>query len=171
MRAPLKAAAILDAQFAKHPDHPGVAHYLIHAYDFPPIAQKGLPAALLLRRYRARRVACAAHALAYLHTRRAVEGIDRYQRAFGGCGEGGEQSWARRCTPWTTWSMRICNWRATPMRSPWSRIARGSSTPAVRSRSMRVLQYRRATRWNASNGAKPPRCPIQPQANFPIPRQ
>ena len=41
----LKAAAILDAQFAKHPDHPGVAHYLIHAYDFPPIAQKGLPAA------------------------------------------------------------------------------------------------------------------------------
>lgn len=42
----LKAAAILDAQFGKHPDHPGVAHYLIHAYDFPPIAQKGLPAAL-----------------------------------------------------------------------------------------------------------------------------
>jgi tetratricopeptide (TPR) repeat protein len=42
----LKAAAILDAQFAKHPDHPGVAHYLIHSYDFPPIAQKGLPAAL-----------------------------------------------------------------------------------------------------------------------------
>ena len=42
----LKAAAILDAQFSKHPDHPGVAHYLIHAYDFPPIAQKGLPAAL-----------------------------------------------------------------------------------------------------------------------------
>ena len=41
----LKAAAILDAQFVKHPDHPGVAHYLIHAYDFPPIAQKGLPAA------------------------------------------------------------------------------------------------------------------------------
>ena len=41
----LKAAAILDTQFAKHPDHPGVAHYLIHAYDFPPIAQKGLPAA------------------------------------------------------------------------------------------------------------------------------
>ena len=42
----LQAAAILDGQFVKHPDHPGVAHYLIHAYDFPPIAQKGLPAAL-----------------------------------------------------------------------------------------------------------------------------
>jgi hypothetical protein len=42
----LKAASILEAQFAKHRDHPGVAHYLIHAYDFPPLAQKGLPAAL-----------------------------------------------------------------------------------------------------------------------------
>jgi len=44
----LKAAAILEKQFAKHPDHPGVAHYLIHCYDAPPIAAQGLPAA---RRY------------------------------------------------------------------------------------------------------------------------
>jgi hypothetical protein len=44
----LKAAAILEEQFKKHPDHPGVAHYLIHSYDAPPIAQKGLVAA---RRY------------------------------------------------------------------------------------------------------------------------
>jgi tetratricopeptide (TPR) repeat protein len=44
----LKAAEILEKQFAKHPDHPGVAHYLIHSYDGAPIAQKGLPAA---RRY------------------------------------------------------------------------------------------------------------------------
>jgi tetratricopeptide (TPR) repeat protein len=42
----MKAASILEPQFAKHPDHPGVAHYLIHTYDFPPLAQKGLPAAL-----------------------------------------------------------------------------------------------------------------------------
>ena len=46
----LKAAGILEEQFAKHPDHPGVAHYLIHSYDAAPIAQKGLPAA---RRYAA----------------------------------------------------------------------------------------------------------------------
>ena len=46
MRPAVKAAAILEAQFARHPDHPGVAHYLIHSYDYPPIAQKGLPAAL-----------------------------------------------------------------------------------------------------------------------------
>ena len=41
----LKAAQILEPQFKKHPDHPGVAHYLIHSYDYPPIAEKGLSAA------------------------------------------------------------------------------------------------------------------------------
>src|SRR5258708_6580774 len=44
--ATLKAAAILQTQFAKHPDHPGVAHYLIHSYDYPAIADKGLEAAM-----------------------------------------------------------------------------------------------------------------------------
>jgi tetratricopeptide (TPR) repeat protein len=44
----LKAAEILEQQFVRHPAHPGVAHYLIHCYDAPPIAQKGLAAA---RRY------------------------------------------------------------------------------------------------------------------------
>jgi hypothetical protein len=44
----LKAAAILEKQLVKYPDHPGVAHYLIHSYDAPPIAAKGLDAA---RRY------------------------------------------------------------------------------------------------------------------------
>ena len=41
----LKAAGILEKVFAEQPNHPGVAHYLIHSYDFPPIAAKGLPAA------------------------------------------------------------------------------------------------------------------------------
>ena len=44
----LKAAAILEAVFREQPDHPGAAHYLIHSYDYPPIAEKGLDAA---RRY------------------------------------------------------------------------------------------------------------------------
>jgi tetratricopeptide (TPR) repeat protein len=44
----LKAAAVLEDKFAKYPGHPGVAHYLIHSYDAPPIAGKGLVAA---RRY------------------------------------------------------------------------------------------------------------------------
>jgi hypothetical protein len=41
----LKAAGLLEEVFAKQPEHPGVAHYLIHSYDFPPIANKGLNAA------------------------------------------------------------------------------------------------------------------------------
>ena len=41
----LKAAAILEDIFKRQPQHPGVAHYLIHSYDYPPIAEKGLDAA------------------------------------------------------------------------------------------------------------------------------
>lgn len=42
---PLKAARLLDPLFKSYPNHPGVAHYLIHSYDYPPIADKGLDAA------------------------------------------------------------------------------------------------------------------------------
>jgi tetratricopeptide (TPR) repeat protein len=45
-----KAGTILEALLARHPDHPGGLHYLIHAYDFAPLAERGLPAA---RRYAA----------------------------------------------------------------------------------------------------------------------
>ena len=41
----LKAAGILEPLFKQYPDHPGVAHYLIHTYDYAPLAEKGLPAA------------------------------------------------------------------------------------------------------------------------------
>src|SRR6478672_5162582 len=44
----LKGAAILEPIAIRQPQHPGVAHYLIHLYDYPPIAEKGLDAA---RRY------------------------------------------------------------------------------------------------------------------------
>ena len=40
-----KAADILQPLYAKYPDHPGIPHYLIHAYDNAELAQKGLPAA------------------------------------------------------------------------------------------------------------------------------
>jgi tetratricopeptide (TPR) repeat protein len=43
----LKGAAILGPILERQPQHPGVAHYLIHLYDYPPIAAKGLPPALL----------------------------------------------------------------------------------------------------------------------------
>jgi len=40
-----KAIAILEELFERHPDHPGVAHYLIHATDTPELAPQGLAAA------------------------------------------------------------------------------------------------------------------------------
>jgi hypothetical protein len=40
-----KAGAILEKIFAEQPDHPGVAHYIIHAYDYPPLAPGALDAA------------------------------------------------------------------------------------------------------------------------------
>jgi tetratricopeptide (TPR) repeat protein len=39
-----KSAEILERMFAKAPEHPGAAHYLIHAYDYPPLANKALDA-------------------------------------------------------------------------------------------------------------------------------
>ena len=44
----LKGAAILEPIFKRQPRHPGIAHYLIHLYDYPAIAQRGIDAA---RRY------------------------------------------------------------------------------------------------------------------------
>jgi tetratricopeptide (TPR) repeat protein len=54
-----QAAAILEKLFVLEPDHPGVAHYLIHTYDYPGMAELGLPAA---RRY-AKIAPSAPHAL------------------------------------------------------------------------------------------------------------
>jgi hypothetical protein len=55
----LQAAEILEAEVVRQPDHPGVVHYLIHTYDYPPLAKRGLEAA---ERY-AELAASAPHAL------------------------------------------------------------------------------------------------------------
>ncbi len=55
----LKAGAILEKIFASQPDHPGLAHYVIHSYDVPPLADRALEAA---RRY-AKIAPSAPHAL------------------------------------------------------------------------------------------------------------
>jgi tetratricopeptide (TPR) repeat protein len=54
----LKGAAILEKIWTRQPDHPGIPHYLIHLYDTPTLAEKGLTAA---RRY-AKVAPAAAHA-------------------------------------------------------------------------------------------------------------
>ncbi len=78
----LKAAGILEKVFAQQPNHPGVAHYLIHSYDYPPIAAQGLTAA---RRY-ASIAPSAPHALhmpAHIFTRRGLweESIETNRRS------------------------------------------------------------------------------------------
>ena len=40
-----QAAVILNRISLDQPDHPGVAHYMIHAFDYPPLAREALPAA------------------------------------------------------------------------------------------------------------------------------
>ena len=55
----LKAAQILEDLWARYPDHPGVPHYLIHAYDYAPLAERGL---IVAQR-------CAAISPASLHAR------------------------------------------------------------------------------------------------------
>ncbi len=44
----LQSTQILETLLHKNPDHPGVVHFLIHGYDYPPLAEKGIAAA---RRY------------------------------------------------------------------------------------------------------------------------
>jgi len=44
----IEAAAILEPLFEQMPEHPGLAHYIIHAFDAPPLAARALEAA---RRY------------------------------------------------------------------------------------------------------------------------
>ncbi|HTF29920.1 MAG TPA: hypothetical protein VK625_13800, partial [Flavitalea sp.] len=53
-----KAGEILGAMFLKAPDHPGIAHYIIHNFDYPELADLALPAA---RKY-ASIAAASAHA-------------------------------------------------------------------------------------------------------------
>jgi len=41
----LQAGAILEQIFAEKPEHPGPAHYIIHAYDYPALVDRALAAA------------------------------------------------------------------------------------------------------------------------------
>ena len=63
-----KAAQILNEIFTEQPDHPGVAHYLIHSYDSAPLAELGLPAAICYSKI-AQSVPHALHMPSHIFTR------------------------------------------------------------------------------------------------------
>jgi hypothetical protein len=90
-----EAARILEPLFRRHPDHPGLAHYLIHAYDSPALARDGAAAA---DRYAsiAPSVPHAEHMPSHIYTRigawdksitanlRSVEAAKRFEAQHGG---------------------------------------------------------------------------------------
>ena len=86
----LKAARILEGVSVAQPNHPAIAHYLIHSYDYPPIAQQGLGAA---RRYAsiAPAVPHAQHMPSHIFTRLGYwqESIDTNRQALAAALAGG----------------------------------------------------------------------------------
>ena len=105
----LKGAAILEPIFKREPRHPGVAHYLIHLYDTPALAEKGIEAA---KRYAAIAPAAphAQHMPSHIFTR--VGAWNDQSRPTPR--RPARRKMARRsmtsCMQWTTWSMHICSW-------------------------------------------------------------
>ena len=107
----LKAAKVLEPISLRSRTIPGVAHYLIHSYDYPPIAKHGLRSGQALCQDRAGCAARAAHALAHLHAGGPLAGLDRCEP---GIGQGGQPTPnSMRITRPTTWSMPICSSRRT----------------------------------------------------------
>jgi hypothetical protein len=119
----LKGVAILEPIFRRQPRHPGVAHYLIHLYDTPALADKGLDAA---ERYS--QIAPAAphaqHMPSHIFTR-----VGYWKESIGSNTEADQQRRATKpttsCTRWITSSMPICRWGRMRKR-------RRSSTRCVR---------------------------------------
>ena len=126
----LKAAAILEPLFKEHPKHPGLAHYIIHAYDHPPLAEKALAAA---RSYAslAPSVPHALHMPSHTFTRVGhVERVDRDEPAIGRGGAQGERDRRRAARDGLPDVCVSADRRRMPRRAAWparhARPPRGS---------------------------------------------
>jgi len=94
----LKSAAILERLAKDQPDHPGIVHYLVHTYDYPAIAERGLPAARLYARI-APNHPHALHMPSHIYTRLGMwqDSIDNNRRSVAAAraeGNGQEQAHA-----------------------------------------------------------------------------
>ena len=78
-----QVAEILNRLLPLEPEHPGIAHYMIHSFDYPELAELALPAARAYAKIAPFGAARAAHAVAHLHAPRDVAGVDRVQPRFG----------------------------------------------------------------------------------------
>ena len=164
----LKGAAILEPIVKRQPQHPGVAHYLIHLYDYPPIAEKGLDAA---KRYAEIAPAAphAQHMPSHIFTRVGYwkESIASNAR-LGARGEGGQGAATTSCTARTTWSMPICSSARTRRRVPsstrWLR-SRASIRDAAGRAISRSPRRRRATWSSAAIGRAPRSSQVRPSSS------
>ena len=134
-----EAARILEPLYRRHPDHPGLAHYLIHAYDSPALAREGVAAA---DRYAsiAPSVPHAEHMPSHIYTRdRRVGQVDHGQSPRGRGGAAVRSGQARRGD---VGPARACS------RLPGVRL------PAARTRSPTPGPWR--SRWPAVTETFPP---------------
>ena len=118
----LQAAAILEKLWKKNRNHPGVAHYLIHCYDYPALAERGLAAAQSYGSI-APWVPHALHMPSHIFTR-----LGMWEESIAANRSAADASRAyaamriatrpkqRNCTRSTTWPTPICRKRRTPRR-------------------------------------------------------
>ena len=165
--ANLRAAEILEPLFKKMPGHPGLAHYIIHAYDAPPLAPRALVAA---RRYAsiAPAVPHALHMPSHTFTRVGSwkESIDTNRksaeaaRKAGGPAGAGEELHALDYQTYAYLQLAD-DAAAKAVRDHAMTLPRSRSTaPAAWRRAparLRSRPFRRATRSSARPGAKPRR--------------
>ena len=161
---PRRAASILEPFSATNPNHPGVMHYLIHAYDYPPTGRAGAQGGAGLLEGRAVGAARAAHAVAHLHAARDVERRDRARtwppptrRASTRSSGTPTRRRSRSCTRSTTWSTATCSAATTGARARcWPRprrCARPSRPPTSRPPT-RSAPCRRASRSSGGSGPR-----------------
>ena len=159
-----KAAQILNEIFTEQPDHPGVAHYLIHSYNSAPLAELGLPAAICYSKI-APSVPHALHMPSHIFTRlgKWQESVDANRASLAAAQDyalrhyGAGVAGISRCMPWTISNTLTCSFGKTMPQSSSSTM----STPSARRcqrRSPPLMQWRpsqRAMPWSEGIGRWP----------------
>jgi hypothetical protein len=154
----LKAAGILEPLFEQMPTHPGLAHYIIHAYDAPPLADKALVAA---RKYAslAPAIPHALHMPSHTFTRVGSwkESIDTNKRSAEAARKSNGPGEELHALDYQTYAylQMAQDTAAKAVVEHAGEVARaGGSGPA---QSFAIAAIRRGTRSSAASGRKPRR--------------
>ncbi len=163
----LKATAILEPLFKEHPKHPGLAHYIIHAYDHPPLAEKALAAARIYASL-APSVPHALHMPSHTFTRVGMwkESIEANRRSAEAALKENANAEALHAMDYQTYAYlqiakdaearRVSDEARADRRTARSQRHRCGRARCGR-RVMRRQRFRRDTRSNAARGPKPRR--------------